>query len=356
MPLNYKWLLPIGIVIIGGAIYYFFLFQGEKKEIPEEVKEIEIFDPALLDWQEVTNTIPWEARDSQGVIVYKDKLWLMGGLNGNGFVERPGFVRYGEAPHFSDIWVSQNGKDWELVTNKAPWGKRRSIEAVVFQNKIWLIPGWGPFSGTKNDIWNSEDGVHWNLINPNPNFPPREGHQFVVFQNKLWLMGGVNYEKQETKNDVWYSENGRDWFEATLSASWSPRWDHQVLVFKDKLWLIGGMNLKNEVFGDVWVSENGRDWSLVIDNPPWPARQGHKAIVFKDKIWLLGRFNSPEQGGGENDVWFSEDGINWQRTKKDPPWSGREDHGAVVFQDKIWILGGMTSDWRWQNDIWYSTF
>jgi N-acetylneuraminic acid mutarotase len=347
-----------------GGIYFFF-FNKEAKKIQSKEKDIaQVFDPALLTWQEVTKSAPWLPRDSHAVVVYQDKMWLMGGLNGNGYVIRPGIVRYGEAPHFSDVWVSEDGINWSLVTEKAPWGKRRSIQAVVFQNKMWLIPGWGPFDGLKSEIWYSQDGIKWERVATS--WPAREGHQLVVFQDKLWLIGGVNYEKRETKNDIWYSPDGINWFEATSAAPWSPRWDHKVVVFKDKLWLIGGMDLKNNVFRDIWVSENGKDWSLVTENPSWPARQGHEALVFKNRVWIIGRFNSPEQGdvkaaeagasSSPNDVWFSDDGINWQKTKNDPPWQGREDHVAVVFQDKIWVLGGMTIDWRWQNDIWQSTF
>jgi hypothetical protein len=341
-------------IVIGGGIYFLFFNKEAKKVNIEEKNIVSIFDPALLSWQEVTKSAVWQPRDSHAVVVYQDKIWLMGGLNGNDYVISPGTVEYNKAPHFSDVWVSEDGINWNLVTEKAPWGKKRSIQAVVFQDKMWLIPGWGPLDGLKSEVWYSEDGKNWQKVIAG--WPAREGHQLVAFKNKLWLIGGVDYEKRETKNDVWYSPDGINWFEAASTTPWAPRWDHEVVVFKDKLWLIGGMDLEDNVFGDVWVSENGRDWSLVTDNPPWPARQGHEALVFKDRIWIIGRFNSPEEGGGDNDIWFSDDGINWQKTQENPPWQGREDHAAVVFQDKIWVLGGMTTDWKWQNDIWYSIF
>ncbi len=349
-------LIIIGAIIVGGIVYSFFTFNFNIRanKTPKEVQEAEISDAALLSWQKVTTTVPWSPRDSHTAFVYQDKLWLIGGLNGNSFVDRPEHVRYGEAPHFSDVWVSNDGINWDLVTDKAAWGKRRSSQVVVFQDKIWLIPGWGPFTGLKSEVWNSEDGINWVKVTTNPGWPAREGHQLVVFQDKLWLIGGVNYEKRETKNDVWYSEDGLNWFEAASTTPWSGRWDHEVVAFKNKLWLIGGMDLKGNVFRDVWVSENGKDWSLVTDNPLWSARQGHEVVVFKDKIWVVGRFNSPLEGGGDNDIWFSEDGVNWKKTKNNPPWEGREDHAAIVFKDKIWVLGGMTLDWLWKNDIWYS--
>lgn len=349
-------LIIIAGIIIGGVIYFFFIFNLRPIEIKTEIQEEEFFNPALLSWQEVTKSAAWSVRDSHAAVVYQDKIWLMAGLNGSDYVIRPGIVEYGKAPHFSDVWVSEDGVNWNLVTDKAAWGQRRSIQVVVFQDKMWLIPGWGPWTGLKSEVWYSEDGINWTKATSNAGWPAREGHQLVVFQDKLWLIGGVNYDKRETKNDVWYSEDGLNWIEATREAAWPSRWDHEVIVFKDKLWLIAGMDLKGNVYGDVWVSENGIDWQLITDNPPWPARQGHELVVFKDRIWIIGRFNISSQGAGNNDVWFSEDGINWQKTKKDPAWSGREDHAAVVFQDKIWVFGGMTVDWTWENDIWHSNF
>lgn len=363
-----KALLIIITGIVIGGIFFFSFYNFRSKGVEKEISEYEsedlnpflykreILNPSLLTWQEVTTTAAWFPRDSHAAVVYKDKIWLMGGLNGNDYVISPGTVEYGKAPHFSDIWYSEDGLNWNLVTDKAPWGKRRSIQAVVFQDKIWVIPGWGPQTGLQSNIWSSQDGINWEQAVLNGPWPQREGHQLAVFDQKLWLMGGVNYDKGETKNDVWYSEDGIEWVEAVSQAPWPSRWDHEVVAFKEKLWLIGGMDLKDNIYGDIWASENGKDWSLVAGNPPWPKRQGHELVIFKDRIWIVGRLNISSQGNSNNDVWFSDDGINWQKTEKDPLWSGREDHVAVVFQDKIWILGGMNSDWQWKNDIWHSVF
>lgn len=346
------------ILIIGSIYLLLFIKTNKTREIIVNTNNVdsETINLDSLSWQEVKAKIPWEKRDSHEVLVYKDKIWLFGGVNGSDYVISPGVIGYNEAPHFSDVWVSDDGINWNLVTEKAGWGERRSIQAVVFKDKMWIIPGWGPRTGLKSEVWSSEDGKFWKLETGKAPWPAREGGQLVVFQNKIWLIGGVDYDKKETKNDVWYSEDGKEWQEANANAPWSPRWDHTVTVFQDKLWLIGGMDLRENVFADVWVSENGKDWSLVTNNPPWLARQGHETVVFKDKIWIIGRFNSKSQKGGKNDVWYSGDGKNWKKTKKDPLWEGREDHAAVVFKDKIWVLGGMTSDWKWKNDIWYSIF
>ena len=369
-------IIMAGVVIAG--IFFFSFYTLKSREIEKEVLKQEneifssflhqpetinhflyrlgVFSPDLLSWREATSSAPWQSRDSHTAIAYNDKIWLIGGLNANDYVISPGRVEYAKATHFSDIWVSRDGISWDLITDKAPWEERRSIQAAVFQGKIWVIPGWGPRTGVQSNAWSSQDGINWEPAVVNGPWPQREGHQLAVFDEKLWILGGVNYDIGKTKNDVWYSEDGISWVKAVSQAPWASRWDHEVITFRGKLWLIGGMDLNGNIYSDVWVSGDGINWSLVTNDPPWPARQGHELVVFKDRIWIIGRLNIFSQGGGNNDVWFSDDGIIWQKTETDPLWSGREDHSAVVFQDKIWVLGGMTSDWQWKNDIWYSVF
>ena len=350
--MRYFYILILAVVVMAGTFLVFhekiFLRgEGEKEE------KLEIFNPALLDWQEVTSTIPWSERDSHALVVYQDKMWVMGGLDANGFVVKKDTVEYWLAPHFSDVWTSDNGVDWKLVAAESLWGDRRSIQVVAFKDKMWLMAGWGPVVGYQNDIWYSQEGLNWVKATPSAAWPAREGHSLIVFKDKMWLIGGVNYDKREMKNDVWYSEDGTNWFEATSSAPWSPRWDQAVTVFKDKLWLIGGMDLNGNIFKDVWSSEDGQRWQLATDNPPWQARQGHNILAFQDRLWIIGRLNDASNGGA-NDIWFSEDGVNWTKTKNNPAWLGREDSAAVIFKDKIWVMGGMDANLDWRNDIWYS--
>ncbi|MFH1180929.1 MAG: serine hydrolase [bacterium] len=354
----------------GGCLVFIFQDQAENiyinillgtdsaesriEEMQKLINWIFPFDPGKLGWQEAISKAPWTERDSHDAVIFDNKIWLIGGLNGNGHVIGSEAVEYWLAPHFSDIWMSLDGLSWTMITDKAPWGKRRSIQLVNFNGKMWLMGGWGPDIGYRNDIWSSEDGINWVRETSSANWPAREGHSLVVFQDKLWLIGGVRYDARETFNDVWYSQDGINWLEATSSAErFSSRWDHAVIAFKNKLWLTAGMNLEGETFDDVWSSVNGRDWQMETDNPPWQARQGHVSVVYKNRLWLIGRFDD-KINVGENDIWYTQDGLKWEKTEKDPLWTGREDHAVVVFKDKIWVLGGMDSDWTWKNDIWYS--
>lgn len=313
------------------------------------------FDPALLDWKQVILSAPWQQRDSHAVVVYNNRMWLMAGLDATGHVVEPGVVEYEKAVYKSDVWVSDDGENWQLVSEQSPWGDRRSIQIVDFKGKMWLMGGWSPEYGYKNDIWSSEDGINWTRETEFAAWPAREGHSLLIFKDKIWLIGGVRYDKNQLFNDVWYSEDGINWTEAVKNAGWSARWDHGVAVFKDKLWLVGGMIFHGKLFNDVWHSEDGINWIKSGSQSPFMSRQGGFVTAYKDRLWAIGRLDTAGNGG-INDVWYSDNGESWQKTNSDPLWTGREDVGAVVFKDKIWILGGMDRNWEWKNDVWYSTF
>jgi len=78
-------------------------------------------------------------------------------------------------------------------------------------------------------------------------------------------------------------------------------------------------------------------------------------VSFHDYIFLVGGLDAIEITG-IGDSWYSKNGINWTKTKKDGKWLGREDHGVIVFKDKIFVLGGMDENFNWHNDVWYSNF
>ncbi|MEA3344568.1 MAG: hypothetical protein U9Q16_02730, partial [Patescibacteria group bacterium] len=89
-----KKIILIFSVIIGIAIIIvtFFFFQEKifnKEETKKENSSIiivkkeepieENFNPALLEWEEISSDSLWDPRDSHATVVFKDKIWLIGG-------------------------------------------------------------------------------------------------------------------------------------------------------------------------------------------------------------------------------------------------------------------------------------
>jgi len=60
-------------------------------------------------------------------------------------------------------------------------------------------------------------------------------------------------------------------------------------------------------------------------------------------------------GWGEtqlNDIWSSDDAINWVKESSNADFSERSGHQVVLFKDKLWLIGGW--DRAATNDIWSS--
>ena len=99
-------------------------------------------------------------------------------------------------------------------------------------------------------------------------------------------------------------------------------------------------------------------WVKVTDQAPFAPRDGAGAVVFADKLWLLGGWNPMDKATFPqtciSDVWNSVDGVKWTRLP-DAPWEGRHTAGYVVHDGKIWIVGGDAIQRHYQDDVWNSS-
>jgi len=263
----------------------------------------------------------------------------------------------GQTEWTTETMEFSEGQHWRQVTSAAPWGPRYGLSghaSVVFDGKIWVIGGCGDTSsnsfGYRNDVWYTTDGQNWMQATAAAPWAGREGHTSVVYHDKIWVLG-ASYGGYEAERDVWYSTNGTDWTQATNAAPWGGRRGFASVVHDDKIWVIGGSRSAyprgDEYLNDVWYSTDGASWTKTIDQAPWSGRYGHTCVVFQDKIWVMGGSGS----GSTDDVWYSDDGVNWMQAAKAAPWARRDRHTSVVSGGKIWVIGG---DGLQVDQIWYS--
>ena len=300
-----------------------------------------------LNWVRETAGAAWKARDSQGEVVYKNRLWIFGGWF-NSF----------EAPP-RDVWNSGDGKSWNRVTAAAPWLHSDLPMSVAFKKRIWMMGGWynGRLTGhsASNAVWSSTDGVTWKEVTPKAGWSPRLAAAIVEFRGRMWVLGGTeDYYfggQSSLKNDVWSSADGRNWTRATANAGWAPRAYHQAVVHDGKIWVFGGGNYvpDYQAFNDVWSSPDGVNWTQVTAAAPWSPRLWFSAVAYRGRMWVLGGWSRvPEQNWG--DVWFSQDGGKWDRLTADGIWKERHEFSAFVLKDRIWIAGGHAKPLS--NEVW----
>jgi hypothetical protein len=269
------------------------------------------------------------------------------------------------------------------VTAQAAFAPRDGAGALVFQGKMWLLGGWNP--GDKkhfpricnNEVWSSRDGSAWSLEKPNTfldasfnalgDWEGRHTAGYVVFKDKMWIVGG-DVNQGHYHGDVWNSSDGKTWTLVNRGGKvpWGPRALHHTLVFRDKIWVIGGQTVPQfaaeaEVFyRDVWTSTDGITWQkLTPVEPCWSARgMIGGAVVFRDRVWLLGggTYDTPKIPTRQfhHDVWSSADGVHWQRHLEHAPWGARQYHDVAVFDGRMWVLEGYGQEKANRKDVWYS--
>ncbi len=201
-----------------------------------------------INWTLVTNNASWLPRKGFSVVVFNNKIFLLGGMSIKGAV--------------NDVWVSKNGKDWYLVQEHAAWSPRYDLAAEVFDNKIWIsggvfpapLAGFDSWTG-KKDVWASEDGKDWKLIVEEAPWPGRHGHCFLNYKNHLWIISGWSgYGKGY--NDTWFSKDGANWQKINQKLPWQGREDAICLVFQDKIIMTSGMKTNGRRTNDFWILKN----------------------------------------------------------------------------------------------------
>jgi len=249
----------------------------------------------------------WEGRHTAGYVVFKDKMWIVGGDPIQGHYQ-------------DDVWNSADGKTWHHVNkgHKTPWGPRVLHYTVAFKDKIWVMGGQTTpqFAQAEerfyDDIWNSSDGITWTRVTPKQPYWPQRGMigGSVVFKDRMWILGGGTYDtpkipRRKFYNDVWSSADGVNWTRHLKTAPWAPRQYHDVAVFDNRMWVMEGWNRTSKNRTDVWYSPNGVTWHEV-PNTPWKPRHAASVFVYDDSLWMVAGNNM------ESDVW------KLQRTRSAP--------------------------------------
>jgi hypothetical protein len=116
-------------------------------------------------------------------------------------------------------------------------------------------------------------------------------------------------------------------------------------------------------------NEGGYRWTRLLDtsDAPFSPHDAAGALVYQNKMWLIGGWNPVLLAPTTvtNEVWSSTDGIHWTQVKRNmfipgifnpaTDWHGRHMAGWVVFKDKMWIVGGDDNAGHYQRDIWNSS-
>ena len=290
--------------------------------------------PAHAGWRRVTNALPELTHFvPHNCSSFDGYLWLVAG---------------------NDVYRSADGENWTAMAAPPGWTRI----SVTYDNRLWVFPG-----GSLGAAW-TVDGLTWTESLGRP--PIFFGTAVTAHSDALFFIGGGHPEFFEPEGvsegefcefiggsfatgeafaevSRYTSENV--WSTITEEAEFGMRLLHASVSHDGHIWVLGGL-LSKIPWGlyydqaDVWRSTDGAAWEQVTADAGWPARCWFAAVVFEEKIWVLG---GSGPGGLKNDVWSSPDGVNWTLEREHAPWGPRYGHTATVHDGKIYVISGQST-------------
>ncbi|MDD5090052.1 MAG: hypothetical protein PHQ23_03970 [Candidatus Wallbacteria bacterium] len=307
-------------------------------------------DPAG-PWFMERNSAEWQPRYHHGLVEFDGQLYLFGGYDGT--------------KYYNDVWTSPDGISWsELRGNTASktptdiWSPRRNFGYVVHNGKIWVVGGYGYVSSYSvsymDDCWYSTDFLSWTRTSTSCfGYDEMEGMGMMSYTGKLYVAAGKT-SSYDCIDDVFSSSDGITWTRIASSPAYYDVGSHAGIVFDNRMWVIGGYRWgSSSYYNEAWYSDNGTTWtrsaSDIFDKS---GRHYGQALVWEDKLYWLGGQCYDSGYKNENDVWSTPDGISWSNINSEPGWSGRYGHRSAVFRERMWVTGGYDGS-KYLNDVWH---
>lgn len=286
----------------------------------------------------------YSSRDSSAKIWFKNKFWIIGGINDEGLL--------------NDIWSSSDGIAWKLEVSEGPFLPRLKHQLISYKDssdnkeKLWLIGGHIESEGysapyfleSVNDVWSSENGINWTQVTAEAPFSPRGGFKAMIFRNKLTIFSGESRAPYTNINflyDSWSSTNGKEWQRESTYMPASSSFD--IEFFKSptwgspKLWMLS--TFKNNSTRGIWSSGGGHHWFKEITtndglHDSVGYNSGTNLIKFKsaldtsEKLWVFG-----------SSTWSSDNGIDdWKKRSQDRQPVGKVFKRPSANGDKLWLF------------------
>lgn len=292
-----------------------------------------------VSWTQVSASVAFGGLYGHEIVEFNGTLFSIGGIRG---IDR-----------INEVWSSADGITWTQVNTSNTFSPRNGHTAVVFDSKIWIIGGFTP-NGRTNEVWSSSDGAAWTQVNTQGIFSARADHAAVVYNDKIWVVGGND---GAFKNEVWMSSDGSNWSQVTTSGSiFTPRLGHSLTAFNGQLVLVAGTDLDGDQLqrqrNDIWTSTDGINWTEVsVTGNLFVERWLHGAVAYNDLLWIMG--GDDDSGDRFNDVWTSPDGVNWTQHSSNPIFDVRDQMAVFVFNSSIWVSGGSNNNGI-LTDLWRS--
>ncbi len=173
--------------------------------------------------------------------------------------------------------------------------------------------------------------------------------------NQIFAFGGFDQYTDEVYNHVLRLD--------LVSQQWSlvdnygdipgVRMGHTATLYQgDKLLVFGGENEHRTYLSDLIVFDlKTAHWTQPAVTGPIPkGRARHAAVLHEDKLFVIGGITGHDNYVLDDICYLDLKTFSWSRAWR---FVGRFDHSAYIWGDRVWVFGGLSEDMDKVSDLWW---
>lgn len=128
---------------------------------------------------------------------------------------------------------------------------------------------------------------------------------------------------------------------------------HTATLYKgDKLLVFGGENEHRTYLSDLIIFDlKTAHWTQPQVTGPIPkGRARHAAVLHEDKLFIVGGITGHDNYVLDDICYLDLKTFTWSRAWR---FVGRFDHSAYIWGDRVWVYGGLSEDMDKVSDLWW---
>jgi hypothetical protein len=140
---------------------------------------------------------------------------------------------------------------------------------VVFRNTLWVIGGLNSDGPVNSVLYSSDGGVTWDVA-ATPPWQPRHWSYYLngaaVFDGLIWIAGGWSQGGAMWTGDLWFTADGTTWMQAS-TPPWAGSYDVVTVAGADDALYALTTDQNNN--NSLWRTLDGQLWDAVSTPDSW---------------------------------------------------------------------------------------
>lgn len=173
--------------------------------------------------------------------------------------------------------------------------------------------------------------------------------------NQIYAFGGFDQYTDEVYNHVLRLDLVTHQWSLVNNYGNIPgvRMGHTATLYQgDKLLVFGGENEHRTYLADLIVFDlKTAHWTQPQVSGPIPkGRARHAAVLHEDKLFIIGGITGQNNYVLDDICYLDLRTFTWSKAWR---FVGRFDHSAYIWGDRVWVFGGLSEDMDKISDLWW---